>query len=300
MRIRHLNCSTFCPAGGAWVDGRTKSVLRPGRLVCHVLLVETAAHGLVLVDTGLGLDDLNDPRRLGSLFLTFARPTLDEGETALRQVEALGYKGTDVRHIILTHMDLDHAGGLADFPAAVVHVTRAEHSAALAPSALRERHRYRPVQFAHSPRFETYEPDGEAWFGFEAVRSLVDLPPEILLVPLSGHSRGHAAVAVETPAGWLLHAGDAYFHADEMDPERPRCPIGLRLFQNVVATDRRQMRRNKERLRQLLRERGTEEVTVFSAHDEVELARLRRERTDDAASAVKEGRGSEAAAQDGA
>src|SRR3546814_15732883 len=32
----------------------------------------------------------------------------------------------DVRHIIITHLDFDHAGGIEDFPAAAVHLTGRE------------------------------------------------------------------------------------------------------------------------------------------------------------------------------
>ncbi|MCT9113339.1 MBL fold metallo-hydrolase [Streptomyces mirabilis] len=38
----------------------------------------------------------------------------------------LGFDRTDVRHIVLTHFDADHIGGLSDFPHAQVHVTAAE------------------------------------------------------------------------------------------------------------------------------------------------------------------------------
>ncbi len=38
-------------------------------------------------------------------------------------MKRLGYSINDVRHIILTHLDLDHAGGLHDFPNAAVHVS---------------------------------------------------------------------------------------------------------------------------------------------------------------------------------
>ena len=45
---------------------------------------------------------------------------------------ALGLDPRDVRHIVVTHLDLDHAGGLADFPDAKVHLHAREHAAAMA------------------------------------------------------------------------------------------------------------------------------------------------------------------------
>src|SRR5689334_9879688 len=44
---------------------------------------------------------------------------------------------------------------------------------------------------------------GEPWNGVPAVRQLSGLPPETLALPLHGHSRGHAAIAVDTGRGWL-------------------------------------------------------------------------------------------------
>lgn len=264
----------MCPFGGRWVNGSSPP-WGTGRMVCHVLLVETARDGLVLVDAGLGLADVADPKgRLGSPFLAATRPTLREEETAARQVEARGYSIDDVRHVVLTHMDLDHAGGLSDFPRAAVHVLGDEHDAATRRPTYAERHRYRPMQWAHEPRFETYAPSGEPWHGFPCVRELRGLPPEILLVPLVGHSRGHAGVAVETQDGWLLHAGDAYFHAAQMDLGHPRCPPALAFFQRAVAIDRARMRENQARLRELVREHGGD-VHVFSAHDPDELEAMR-------------------------
>jgi glyoxylase-like metal-dependent hydrolase (beta-lactamase superfamily II) len=33
-----------------------------------------------------------------------------------RQIERLGFRREDVRHIVITHFDFDHIGGLVDFP----------------------------------------------------------------------------------------------------------------------------------------------------------------------------------------
>jgi glyoxylase-like metal-dependent hydrolase (beta-lactamase superfamily II) len=72
---------------------------------------------------------------------------------------------------------------------------------------------YRPKQWDEVQHWKYYAPGGEPWFGFEAVRDLEGLPPEILLIPLAGHTRGHAGIAIKTADGWLLHAGDAYFYS---------------------------------------------------------------------------------------
>lgn len=246
----------------------------PHAMVCHVLLIETEQSGLVLVDTGLGRDDLARPREtLGAQFVAVAGPTLDARETAYAQIRALDLDPNDVRHIVPTHMDLDHAGGLPDFPGATVHIFRPELEAVRARATLRERERYRPAHLAHGPRFRAYDVQGERWHGFECVRDLDGLPPEILLIPTTGHTRGHVAVAVDDGNGFLVHAGDAYFHRDEMRPDAPSCPLPLRTFQRLVAMDDVARVRNQERLRLLRRDHP--ELRLFSAHDPVELARFR-------------------------
>jgi len=273
MKVHHLNCATMCPFGGRLLSG-AGSVAAPARLVCHCLLLETSA-GLVLVDSGLGLADVEAPeRRLGRHFTLLTQPVCDPEETAVRQVERLGFARRDVRHVVLTHCDLDHAGGIPDFPDATVHVHADEKEAALHPRTRLERSRYARAHFRHQPTWAVYRPSGEPWFGFECVRDLAGLPPEILLIPLSGHTRGHSGVAVQSSGGWLLHAGDAYFHRLEMAPDRRRCPPLLDAFQRIVEIDGRARTRNQHRLRTLVRE-SSDEVRVFSAHDPVELERCR-------------------------
>ena len=261
----------MCPFGGSLISGRG-SVFDAAEMVCHCLLIETD-DGLVLVDTGFGRGDVARPARLGAAFRALTRPRLSAADTAIAQIEALGFSARDVRHIAVTHLDLDHASGLSDFPSARVHLLHDEHAAAMHPPTLAEKNRYRAEQWAHGPRWELHRPDGERWFGFERVRAIGKTDDEVLLIPLVGHTRGHAAVAVRTPSGWLLHGGDAYFfHGELADP--PVCPTGLHLFQTLVAVDDRARRANRDRLRELVRDHGSE-VQVFSAHDPVELARMR-------------------------
>ncbi|MGI9020225.1 MAG: MBL fold metallo-hydrolase [Solirubrobacterales bacterium] len=266
MRIHHLNCGTLCPLGGRWVSGT--GGLGPTDIICHSLLIE-ASDQLVLVETGFGTDDAAHPyRRLGVPFNLALRPKPRHEETAIERVRALGLDPADVRHIAVTHLDLDHAGGLPDFPDAEVHVFGPEQRAALAPK-LRERSRYRPSHFAHGPKWVPYESGGDSWFGFESVRVMEGVGAEIALIPLEGHSRGHCAIALRDGEGWLLHCGDAYFHHDEIaDP--PSCPPALRAFQVAMASDNGERKRNAGRLRDLAREHGAE-VRLLCAHDPHDL-----------------------------
>ena len=63
MKVHHLNCGTMHPVKGP-------------ECVCHVLLLETD-NGLVLVDSGFGIDDCADPKgRIGPVrFIT--RPVFE-------------------------------------------------------------------------------------------------------------------------------------------------------------------------------------------------------------------------------
>ncbi len=262
-RIRHLNCASI----------RGISVLGQ-HLVCHVLLLETSTSGLVLVDTGLGTADYSAPTsRLGSTFVrVYARPGIVPELAAIHQIKALGHDPRDVRHIVQTHLDLDHVGGLSDFPEATVHVHATELEMALRRRGPKARGRYRPKMWAHGPRWRTYEHGGEPWLGFESVRGLQGLPDDIVVVPLFGHTHGHVGVAIRTGDGWLLDAGDAYFDAREVKLPQRECGPGPALFQLVVTTEYRARRDNQDRLRVLGKDHP--EVSMFCAHNPFEYLDL--------------------------
>ncbi len=179
MKIHHLNCGTCCPVGGKLFDGYSSGL--SAHLVCHCLLIETN-DGLVLIDTGYGTQDNRRPReRLSDFFLALNRPQLLPQETALAQVRALGFRPEDVRHIVVTHLDFDHAGGIEDFPNARIHVTAREKEVAdqRRGGVFVSRKRYRPQQWDTVANWSLYPlGGGERWFGFDAVRDLEGLPPE--------------------------------------------------------------------------------------------------------------------------
>lgn len=256
------------------MDGSSKGAL--AHICTHCLLVE-ADNGLVLVDTGYGLKDVtrSSGRRLPIAWPLFLNTRLRERDTAIRQIEALGFSGRDVRHIVLTHLDFDHAGGIADFPHARVHVMATEREAANNARGFVARQRYRPAMWKDVREWRTYEPSGEAWFGFEAVRGLDGLPPEFLMAPLPGHTLGHAGVAILGDDGWLLNAGDSFMHDGQLDPAHPHCPIGIDIYQAIMSSDRNARLANIERLRGLKRDHGAS-VRIFASHDDIQFKAMRR------------------------
>ena len=280
MRIHHLNCISTCPAGGRLMDGRADCILCRGRLTCHCILVESN-DGLILIDTGLGARDVAAPRsRLSWFFLSLLSPDFRQEMTAVHQVRALGFEPAEVRHILLTHLDFDHAGGLDDFPQATVHLMAPEREHAEAQRTWLDRQRFRPQQWSSAARWKTYRASGgDRWFGFDCVRPVQVAGLDLALVPLLGHTLGHAGVAMRAGDRWLLQAGDAYFHRDEMDLARPYCTPGLRFYQWMMEKDRRARLENQERLRGLRRAHGTG-IEVFCGHDPAEFERLAGRRLD--------------------
>ena len=242
--IHHINC------------GSLHAPPNP-RASCHCLLLEDDA-GLALVDSGIGLLDCRRPdERIGRPLIELAGFQFDEAETAVRRVEDLGFRASDVQHIVLTHCDPDHAGGLADFPRAKIHLTE-EEFANLGPS----NPRYLPIQFEHGPDWRTHGEGSRDWFGVQARRVPLGFASEILLVPLFGHTLGHCGVAVQQGERWVLHVGDAYYLRVELSTDDH--PVSQ--LARLRADDDAQRRKSLERLRRLAREHG-DSISMLGYHD---------------------------------
>ena len=265
MRIHYMNCATMYPH----LAGFFVSCMDRSPAIC--LLLETDDQ-LVLVDTGYGTADMEDTGRLGhGEMLLNTQP--DPEQPAIRQVEKLGFKPEDVGHIICTHLDRDHAGGLPDFPHAQVHVLLAERDAALNPRSANERDRYRECHFSHGPKWVTHDiVSDERWFGMECISNIPGLPSEIIIVPLRGHTHGHCGVAVDTGDGWILHCGDAYYIKEELR-QKGRVSFGVRAFRRVAHIDFAQAMHNVDMLKMIAREHG-DEVTTIASHDQFEYRNL--------------------------
>lgn len=251
VKVHHLNCGSMDP-----VLAET--------YICHVLLLETNT-GLALVDTGFGRHDIADPRsRIGPV-RRIIRPRLADDETAAAQIVALGYNTSDVRHIIATHLDLDHIGGVSDFPHAQLHTSATEANSAYS-NRVRSRLRYRQSQLASSRTDIVGHPPGTTtWHGFANVSPLSNIDDGIALIPLPGHTIGHLGVAVDAGHRWVVHCGDAFFHRHTLH-DHARVPRPTRLFERFAAESFEHVRENHEQLKNLHAQRDPN-LLIVCAHD---------------------------------
>ena len=278
VKVHHLNCGTLRPYGlfpfSTIPLFNTGRMFRRGLAVIHCLLLETAS-GLILVDTGYGVGDYLDPTPVVRVFNTIIGLEGNVHQTALHQINALGYSSTDVTDIFLTHMHLDHTGGLADFPHARVHAYDVELETALRGKGV-ESQVYINQHRAHDPDWHVHQIEADRWHGLACTPPIEVYGIRCFFVPMVGHSPGHCLVVMNLPdRRWVIHAGDAYGYHGQIDPDAPFFPPYHRLFRPLFFLHpvTRSFFIYDEDLRRLRRELG-DELTIFCAHDPHEYQQL--------------------------
>lgn len=273
MKIHHLNCTTLNLRFAKIFDGQRN--VFDGSLSCvtHCILVESNNAGLVLVDASFSIQDSANPRQVPFVFRFLFRPPWKADETAITNIKKLGYSPRDVRHVLLTHLDYDHANGLIDFPWATAHVYDLEVKSALSGKSMQDLLRYNRIRLKKHDKWEIYNTTiGDSWHGLNKVSPIKGLDNDFAIVPLIGHSAGHAGIAIRADNGWLLHAGDAYMMHAELQAS-PVGPSHSGLFHFLMKDNGRLRKESLGRLSALYQNYGTE-VTIFSAHDKEEFENM--------------------------
>ena len=276
--IFHLNCGTMRPYGlfpfSTLPIFNTGALFKKGLAGLHCLLIDTGS-GLVLIDTGFGLSDYDQPTPFVKLFNRIIGLENDPRETAIRQIEDLGYSSQDLKHIFLTHLHLDHTGGLPDFKEAQVHVYEPEYRRAVLERGF-DSIVYIEEHWAHEPKWHTSRLEGHSWMGLPCTPRIQFNGVEIFFVPTPGHSIGHCMVVTHLPDDrFLVHAGDTYAFHGQIDPALPFKPAYFSLFSPVFNATRviRSFFIYDEMLRSL-KEELKDRITIFCSHDPFEYSLL--------------------------
>jgi N-acyl homoserine lactone hydrolase len=176
-------------------------------------LVEHPSAGAILIDTGLHPSAAVDPKQnLGQVGArVFPGLRMEPSDAVSAQLRARGIEHGDVRLVVMTHLHIDHASAMSEFPEATFVFTKAEWEAAGEPRGwLRG---YRSQQFDHAfdyrlLDFEASDVDSYATFG-RSIDLLGDASIRAVYTP--GHTRGHMSVILRLHDREALVAGDAIY-----------------------------------------------------------------------------------------
>jgi len=194
--------------------GPTGSVPVPAFLVHH----PTA--GPLLIDTGLHPSIASDPEaNLGRLAASFTDPKLEKGEDVPARLRAKGIEPSSIRTVVLTHLHVDHASAVSEFPGAAFVVSKAEWEDATS-GLLPILKYYRPQQFDHALDFRTVDYEADSINSYSTFGRSFDLfgDGSVVLVSTPGHSAGHQSVVLKTGDGIVLVAGDAIYLDGQLEP----------------------------------------------------------------------------------
>jgi N-acyl homoserine lactone hydrolase len=205
--------------------------------------------GWVLFDTGCDPRVATDPEGTWGRLAEAFRMRISEEDHPVARLSSIGVVPEDVRHVVLSHLHMDHAGGVRFFPASTAHVQKAEYRWALHPDAVSAPGFLRS-DFDHPEiRYDLLEGDAE-------------IVPGVHVVLTDGHTPGHQSLVVDLPSGRFLVTGDCAYERRQIDRGVPP----------PVTTDDAAAARSLARVRAFERRDG---ATVIVSHDRDQWERLR-------------------------
>ena len=163
--------------------------------------------GVIVVDTGAGAH-LKTLPRWHPYFRFAVRFDIEEDEEIGPQLRALGIGAGDVRTVVMTHLHIDHDGGLKHFPKSRIVASRDEVARA---SGMRGALLgYLPGRWPKG-----FDPEPIAWrpspFGPFAKSAPITRAGDVVAVPTPGHTPSHLSVIASDEETLIMLAGDASY-----------------------------------------------------------------------------------------
>jgi glyoxylase-like metal-dependent hydrolase (beta-lactamase superfamily II) len=168
--------------------------------------------GVILVDAGASAGLMRLPR-WHPYFRFAVRFDIEPDEEVGPQLRALGIGPADVKQVVLTHMHIDHDGGLGAFPQSEILVSPGELE--VASGIAGQIRGYLPQRWPKSFDPKPLALDGVAYGPFARSRRLT-ADGAIVAVATPGHTRDHLSVIVEDGDQAVFIAGDASYNEDAM------------------------------------------------------------------------------------
>ena len=181
-------------------------------------LVEHPGAGPVLIDTGFHPSvAVNPSQNLGRIApFIFKDLKMDPDQAVPAQLREKGIPPGDVRVVVMTHLHMDHASAISEFPQATFVVSAPEWESATTRG---QRHGYVRRQFDHGFDYRLLDfesRDASSFSGFGRSFDLFgDGSVRALFTP--GHTLGHMSVVVRTSGLEVLITGDAIYLRETLE-----------------------------------------------------------------------------------
>jgi N-acyl homoserine lactone hydrolase len=169
--------------------------------------------GIIVVDTGQGTHLLETGRSLHPYVRWEVAFRIEREQEIGPQLRALGIGSRDVKRVVLTHLHMDHDGGLVHFPGAEILVSPGELR--IASGTIGRIRGYLPNRwpswFEPKPLDLAAEPFGP----FVCSRRLTQ-SGDVVAVATPGHTADHVSIIVEDGDTAFFLAGDASYDEELM------------------------------------------------------------------------------------
>jgi N-acyl homoserine lactone hydrolase len=168
--------------------------------------------GVIVVDTGASTGAKRLPR-WHPFFRFCARFEIEPEQEAGPQLKAMGIGSADVKRVVLTHLHIDHDGGLGHFPMSEIMVSPAELQRA--SGAAGQLLGYLPQRWPKAFDPKPLMLDDGAHGPFPRSKRLT-ADGAVVAVATPGHTRDHLSVIVEDGDKMIFIAGDASYNETTM------------------------------------------------------------------------------------
>ncbi|MGD0627797.1 MAG: N-acyl homoserine lactonase family protein [Terracidiphilus sp.] len=165
--------------------------------------------GVIVVDTGQGAHLLETGKSLHPYIRWEVAFRIDRDEEIGPQLLALGIGPRDVRRVVLTHLHIDHDGGLAHFPQTEILVARGELQTA--SGWLGRVRGYLPNRWPSWFDPVPLDLAGERFGPFAASTRLTNAG-DVIAVATPGHTANHLSVLVRDEGITYFLAGDTSYN----------------------------------------------------------------------------------------
>jgi N-acyl homoserine lactone hydrolase len=200
-------------------------------------LVEHPGFGPFLIDTGFHASVAVDPKQnLGRLNAAFFKDIeMSQSDAVAHQLRERGIAPGGVKLVVMTHLHVDHASAISDFPTATYLLSRREWEAAVEPRGAPRGYVRR--QFDHAFDYRLLDFDSSAADSFATFGRSFDVfgDGSVRLVSTPGHTFGHLSVVLRLGGGEALVAGDAIYSLRTMrDSHLPYRVVDEHLFRRSL------------------------------------------------------------------